>query len=388
MKNRVATNKHFLLLLIIFVLIGFFWFLLSKTEFSKFIFIKQKVSKEKLIDEKIKTMVLEQKVGQLMFLGGDPKKWEKKNDWRLLAGGLIVDKEWINNLDEVKEKIATKSGILPFIGVDQEGGTVCRLDWLECISQRQINNDKQAIMLSRTRGEALQELGINVVFAPVLDIAESKNDFIWERTFASSDEKKVAELGLAMIGGFNQAGIIACPKHFPGHGGTLTDSHWQLPSIECDKECFEKRIYPFRSAIDSGNRMIMVGHLMLSNDEWPTSISKQINTDILRSELGFKGVVITDDLLMKSLSGVDYPNKEALDENENFWWVAPAALEAIKAGADMVMITSDPQAQESAFKGIIEAVNTNKISEGRIDESLRKIFDLKFSNNLDVKIQE
>ena len=345
--------------------------------------IQQKIFFRKTINN----MSLEEKAAQLMFIGAASEEWEQLGDWKYSAGGLIISSKLLKEeIENLKLKIASQSGIIPFVGVDQEGGVVCRFDWLDCTSQKQIKNHHQAFMIAKTRGEDLKKLGINVVFAPVLDIAESENDFIWERTFDSNDENKIADLGSAMIKGFSEAGIIACPKHFPGHGGTSIDSHLQLPSIECGRQCLEKRICPFKKAIDNGAEMIMVGHIILTITHYPspithypTSISKYWITEVLRGDLGFKGVVVTDDLLMRSLAEIDYPETENIDKAVNFWWAPPAAVESIKAGADMVMIVGAPEVQEKVFQRLKKAVDNKEISKERIDESLEKVLKLKSS---------
>ncbi len=130
-----------------------------------------------------------------MFIGVTPEEWEQIGDWKYSAGGLLVNKTWAdivknNGLIDLESQTASKSAILPFFGADQEGGEICRFDWLDCSSQKQTENQQQAFMIAETRGVDLKKLGINVVFAPVLDIAENNNDFYLEKNFLIPMMKK------------------------------------------------------------------------------------------------------------------------------------------------------------------------------------------------------
>ncbi len=335
--NINLIRKGFFFLVAVFLpafLILRFFLSINQSSFHK----NKNLNEENMIKQKIELMSLDQKIGQLMFLGGDFQEI-KNDDWRLMAGGLLISSKFKvqsskllgEEIIKLEEKIASQSGIFPFIGIDQEGGEVCRLDWLDCASQKMVVNRHQAMILARNRGEELKKLGINLVFAPVLDVSDEKADFIWGRTFNTSDSAQAADLGLAMIGGFNQAGIISCPKHFPGHGGTKIDSHQKLPVIDCDNQCLDTRLYPFKMAINNGVKMIMIGHINIKlkaqssklkttmssekNEEFPASISSFWITGLLRNQLNFDGVVITDDLMMGALSEVEYPDKD-LDKSQ------------------------------------------------------------------------
>jgi len=318
------------------------------------------------VETKLQKMSLEEKVSQLMFVG---KPGNDRN-----FGGLIVNQPF--DFTQGRQLTATGSGVFPFIGIDQEGGVVCRLPWLDCTGQREIKSTSEAADLASKRAKELKSLGFNVVFAPVLDIAESETDFIWSRSFSDN----VGDLGAAMIEGFNRQGIIACPKHFPGHGGTNMDSHYQLPTVECDENCLREKIRPFKKAIEAGVSMIMVGHITVNNltmkqlkhetiDSPPASLSKYWITDILKKQLKFNGVVITDDLNMGGIRAYQPDTGEA-------------AVQAILAGADMVMVIGEPLIQEQVYQRLLQAVNNGEISKIRIDESLRRILKLKEEYNL------
>jgi beta-N-acetylhexosaminidase len=398
--NKEATKAGIIFLLAVFFLGGLFFGFLSSKNYR---FPQTNINKEDQLNQKIKKMSLDEKISQFLFLGGDFRNINSL-DWRLKAGGIIINLKLKNQNEKlireeilnIQEKIASQSGIEPFFGADQEGGEVCRLDWLDCTSQKMINSKSQVLILAKKRGEDLKRIGINLVFAPVLDISDNKTDFIWGRTFATADPKEAAELGLAMVGGFNQSGIIACPKHFPGHGGTSSDSHQKLPLVDCDQSCLESRIYPFKKVIDNGVKMVMVGHIKIklkaqnSNvkttaqsekvDQLPASISPYWINDILRNQLEFSGVVITDDLMMRALEEVEYPD-ERLDKTKDFWWAAPAAVQAIKAGADMVIISDNSEIQKEVFERLKKAVETKEISEERLNESLKRILKIKLLLN-------
>lgn len=217
----------------------------------------------------------------------------------VLLGNNIENEEQLKRLTtDLKEKVA--KDIL--IAIDQEGGTVVRIKWdkYKDLSARDIGNKKDinfAYEVSLYRGRLLKDLGINVILGPVADIA-NKNSFMYDRSFGS-DAKTVSDMVAASVRGYKDAGIHSVLKHFPGHGKTTTDSHQEFPVINLTLEQLKKDdLLPFKAGIDAGAKMVMFGHIINTDiDSKPASLSKKY-VELLEKELGFEGVVITDDLSM------------------------------------------------------------------------------------------
>jgi len=214
-----------------------------------------------------------------------------------------------------------------------------------------------------TAQEALA-MGIHVIFAPVMDINNNPdNPIINFRSYSDSPEL-VSKFGSSFIKGIQDGGAIACAKHYPGHGNTSTDSHTSLPTILGSKEEFDKmELYPFKKAIESNVGMIMVGHIAmpgLDPSGLPASHSQIISSDILKDELGFKNIIVTDALEMGGITKTSSAGE--------------ACVKAIEAGADIVLLPVDVGL---AIQAIYNAVLNGRISEKRIDDSVKKIWMMK-----------
>ncbi len=210
-----------------------------------------------------------------------------------------------------------------------------------------------------TAREALAS-GIDIVFSPVADVAsEPTNPIIGVRAYGG-DPAKVAEMTAAFIRGCQQAGAAATAKHFPGHGDTRLDSHIELPSVNADRATLESREFvPFRAAIEAGVRIIMTAHVAypaLTGGDVPATLSRAVMTDLLRGEMGFEGVLVTDALLMGGIA-----KRYACGE---------AAVAAIEAGVDILLMPPDVG---EAISAVREAVRTGRIAEERIDLSIERI---------------
>jgi len=209
-----------------------------------------------------------------------------------------------------------------------------------------------------------RSIGVHVIFAPVMDVNSNPNNPIINfRSFGDSPGI-VSRFGVQFIKGIQDYGAIATAKHFPGHGNTGVDSHTTLPIIDSQKESFEKvDLAPFRAAIDVGVKMIMVGHIAvpsLNKDRIPASLSNKLNGDMLRKELGFNGIIVTDAIEMGGIT-------------ESFW-AGEAAIRAIEAGSDIVLLPIDI---DRAIESVIEAIKNGRISEERINESVNRILEAK-----------
>ena len=207
-------------------------------------------------------------------------------------------------------------------------------------------------------------LGVHVTFSPVMDINNNpKNPIINFRAYSDSREI-VSKFGSAFIQGAQDNGLVTCAKHFPGHGNTATDSHTSLPTIEGSRaELDSLELYPFRKAVEAGVKMIMVGHIALPGlDESgdPASHSVAITTNLLRKEMGFDGIIITDGMEMGGLTQMA--------------WAGESAVRAVEAGVDILLLPMDVK---HTINSLVEAVQSGRISEKRINESVEKIWKMK-----------
>lgn len=289
------------------------------------------------------------------------------------VGGLIYFGQNMKSADQLKEMISTTqsySKYALFFGVDEEGGEVSRVaksglaDNVGNMAQIGEAGDTAKAKEAGSKVAAyLSDFGFNVNFAPVADVILEGNTTIGDRSFGSN-AGEVADMVAANVEGLESNGVSACLKHFPGLGSSLEDTHEGMVVSEKTLEDFETTDFlSFRAGIDAGAELVMVSHLsvpQITGDNTPCSLSSQMITDVLRGQLGFEGVVITDAMNMTAIT--DY---YAADE---------AAVKAILAGADMILM---PEDFELAYNGILEAVNNGTITEERIDESLRRIYRIK-----------
>ena len=334
--------------------------------------------KEGLMQD-MKEMSLEEKVGQMIFAGiedttiTDQAKQLISKD---MVGGLILFK---NNMIDVQQtvgfinelKTESKNNKIPlFLGVDEEGGRVTRLPGITKFPTNldvgKQNNEKWSYDIGVQLGTALKSFGFNVNFAPVLDVnSNPSNPVIGDRSFGDNPTI-VSKLGIQTMKGMQSQSIIPVVKHFPGHGDTSVDSHKELPVIHKTKEDLQAlELIPFKDAVNNGADMVMVGHILLPNldTQFPSSLSSDIITDLLREEMGFNGVIITDDMTMDAIT--------------NQYDIGYASVEAVKAGNDMVMIAHNYTNVKKAKDYILKAVRKGEISEERINSSVIRILSLK-----------
>lgn len=327
----------------------------------------------------LKSMSLEEKVGQMFMIGFSGTEVDNYV-YKMIAekniGGVIMMKrnvlsrEQLMNLTKtLQEKAAeTRLAIPLFIAVDQEGGAVNRVKVegvTEFTSQEDIENEKQAYLVAKKRAEELSILGFNVNFSPVLDIINNPESFMHNRVFRGSLDK-ITSLGASMVRGYQDNNIISVPKHFPGHDNDSVDSHLELPEVKIEKSSLLLRLDSFASLIESSSpKMIMIGHILYKNvdSDYPSSLSKIIIQDNLKNKLDYTGLVITDDMEMKALT--------------NNYSIAYAAVNAIKAGNDILLYSGITDKKVEAYNAVIKAVADREISEERIDESVLRILKLK-----------
>lgn len=326
------------------------------------------------IQEQLDQMTLDEKISQMIIPQAPRATLSETTTEKLKTtpyGGYILMSDNYRTLAKTREFIEKLQGISKtplIITTDQEGGSVQRIQNITNIRATDIpsmwqvgqtEDTSKAKTIGRVMAEEMRTIGINVDAAPDADIYSNPyNTVIGQRSF-SSDPETVSKISLALANGLEENGVIATYKHFPGHGNTATDSHYALPVVETTREELDKTdLVPFKNAIKNNAKIIMVGHIALpniTNDNTPASLSQKITTDLLRNELGFKGLIITDGLNMGALVS-NY------DEADIYKM-------AVEAGADLLVLPTDPELA-------IQIIKEN-ISEQRIDESVYRILDFK-----------
>lgn len=339
------------------------------------------------IREKVESMSLDEKIGQLFIVGFEG---EEINDEIVdlvknqKVGGVIyfsrniIDSNQIIKLNnEIK---AIEKDIPLFISVDEEGGLVSRVpeEFVKIPSSGyigQFNDENLSYNVGKIIAKELNGLGFNMDFAPVLDIDSNPNNtVIGERAFGNNADI-VSRLGIKTMEGMRGSKIIPVVKHFPGHGDTDVDSHYGLPIVKKTLEELENlEFIPFKSAIDNGADVVMISSIILENidNEYPATMSKKITTDILRESLGFDGVIATDDMTMG-----------AIVDNYN---LTDAIIMSINAGSDIVLVCHGYDDIISSIVAVKDAVNSKIISEERINQSVYRILKLKNKYNVNNEI--
>jgi beta-N-acetylhexosaminidase len=349
-------------------------------------------------------MSVEEKVGQLFMVYFEGER-ANENSLKLLqeakVGGIVLYK-WANKLEgpvevqklcfELQEDAMRYLGIPLFIAVDQEGGLVNRLQegFTKFPSNQRLaesNNPKLAFEAAFAMGKELLSVGVNFNLAPVIDVnSNPKNPVIGTRSY-SSDPKVVTEFGRESLEGYKRAGIISCLKHFPGHGDVTVDSHQALPYVSKSlPELLTVELYPFLHLVKEA-KAIMTAHILFSEIDPvnPATLSKTILEDLLRKQLGFEGVIITDSLVMQGV----------LQGHKN---LEEVVFKAIEAGSDILLIggrglqnTVDREAHVDEIvaicRSIVSAVKEGRITEERIDASLERILELKRELIFSIKIK-
>ena len=343
------------------------------------------------VQAKLGEMTTEQKVAQLFvafpeslcsdgstltYVDDDVRKNLAENPVGgvILLGDNLVDEEQTRALLADLQSAAQENTDLPLLlCVDEEGGEVSRIGGNDAFTQKDAGpvraigdtgNVEAAQDAAKMMGDYLFNLGFNVDFAPVADVDTPEASTMQDRSFGE-DSALVANMVVAQIKGFAQSGMLCSAKHFPGIGSAIGDSHDESITIEKDHDqLLAKDLVPFKAAIDASVPMIMVSHASCPNitgDDRPASFSPAVMTGLLRSDLGFRGVVITDALNMVAAT-------KTYGETE-------AALHAFEAGADMLLMPVDYQ---SASQAILDAVKDGSITQERLDASVARILIMKF----------
>ncbi len=334
----------------------------------------------------LSTLDTREKVGQLLFVDlwteeGIPLREltdslaEQLED--LNPGGFIFYGANLKNPEQIRNftgSLTAVTRVPPFLAVDHEGGTVNRLDDSGEIPATEIpaaatiggtGEPDFAYRAGRVMGEELSCLGFNMNFAPVADVLSSPDSMIGTRSFGS-DPRLVAAMVREMVTGIQETGVSSVLKHFPGHGGAVGDTH--ATAVYLDRgieDLFSRELVPFAAGVEAGTDAIMVAHIILGNSAaggTPATLSPDLLTGVIRERLGFGGLVITDSMHMKALSGAERP-----------------AVDAILAGADMLLTPRDEYATRAQ---ILAALEDGSLSIERIDESVLRIIRTKLKRGL------
>ncbi|MBP3204680.1 MAG: beta-N-acetylhexosaminidase [Lachnospiraceae bacterium] len=294
------------------------------------------------------------------------------------VGGIIYNTKNIQNETQFKEMIDTTklySNYPLFIAIEDEGGSVSPLAEKQLVDKQtgaeelgQTNDASQVQAVGEAIGGYLSEYGFNLDLAPVADLNSVANSIMAKRSYGSSADV-VSPLVAAMTEGLKSRNISTCLKHFPGMGSTTQNPDTGLASSDRSAEDFRANEFAvFQAGINAGTDMVMVSHMAapsLSGDNTPSSMSSVIVTDILRNELGFDGVIITDAMNLKAIS--------------DYYGADEAAVMALKAGCDMILM---PEDFEKAYNGVLDAVQNGVISEERINDALRRVYRVKYADRV------
>jgi beta-N-acetylhexosaminidase len=299
----------------------------------------------------IEKMIRERNVGGVLLLGNN---MESEEQTKALADSLQ------------RLSMETEPAIPLFIAVDYEGGEVQSAPWVDAQpSAAEVGSGAdpdEARRISEEIGSELRRGGVNTDFAPVVDTGSGAA--IGSRSYGD-DPALVATMGAASIEGFEEAGVVSSAKHFPNHGPALEDSHVGRPRVDHDMQTvLGSDLQPFRTAVEAGVPMVMLGHLVYPalDPELPASLSPAA-IELLRGELGFDGVIVTDDLIMEGAKRGGTP--------------AQAALQAVEAGVDLLMVSGPPEEQAAAYDAIVAAVESGQMPRERIDASVERIKGIK-----------
>jgi beta-N-acetylhexosaminidase len=359
---------------------------------SEAVVIKEEGKRYDVIGNAINKMTLEEKAGQMLM--PDFRTWKGKNVTEMLPeieqlvkkyhlGGVILFRENVVTTEQTAtlvsqyQEAAEKYGLL--MTIDQEGGIVTRLqsgtDMPGNMALGAARSPEIAHNVGNAIGEELASLGINMNFAPVMDVNNNPdNPVIGVRSFGE-DPQLVADLGVAYTKGLQEAGVAATAKHFPGHGDTAVDSHLGLPEVPHDKERLKQvELYPFQKAMEAGIDAIMTAHVTFPKIDGtkaisqktgeeiaiPATLSYKVLTELMREEMGYEGVITTDAMNMKAIA--------------DHFGAVDAAIRAVKAGTDIVLM---PVGLEEVATGLLDAVKNGEITENRLEASVKRILTLK-----------
>jgi len=333
----------------------------------------------------IANMTVEEKLGQLVVFGFSGTTRPDNEFCKMLAEtpignfalyGTNIDRDASDGGFRSAKKLvsalydAVSTEIEPLVSIDVEGGDVIRFDWEETMySPRTLgkrNDTELAYNQFETVGAKLAQTGIRMDLAPVLDVSEDPMDTFLKTRIISSDEEIVSSIGAAIIDGLHAGGCLATAKHFPGHGGTTADSHAGTPTVNFSRAALkEYDLVPFQAAIDAGVDVMLVAHIRypaLDEDNVAT-LSPAIMTTLLREEMGFDGIIMSDDFRMSGLTKQASP--------------AEAAVRFLLAGGDLILCGPNHEEQRKIWNALVDAAKDGTLTAERIDQSVYRILEKK-----------
>lgn len=341
----------------------------------------EKLSIEEKVNYKMDNLSIDEKIAQMLivyYIGDEYDENLSNIIKEVKPGEFILMSDNITTYDRTLNFVKgmqNDSDIPMIISTDEEGGSVQRIKGIRDISVTDIpymyylgqTKDKNlAYKVGEIIANELRTIGVNLTYAPVMDIYSNPNNTVIGKRSFGSDPNTVYDMATSLKNGIEDNLVNTCIKHFPGHGDTETDSHFEIPIINKTLDELENSdLLPFIKSINDTN-MIMVGHIALpkiTNSSIPASLSKEIVTDLLKNKYNYKGLVITDALNMRSLTD-NYSDKEIYTM-------------AINAGVDLLLM---PNGSKNAIKYIKEAIDDEEIDINTINESVRKILTYKYSN--------
>ena len=323
--------------------------------------------------EEVRRLGVRDAVGQMLVVGMDgtePNYYIEKMVRERNIGGVLLLGHNMESEEQTKELTAslqrlsmeTEPTTPLFVAVDHEGGEVQGAPWVSPQpSAAEVGgraDPEEARNISERIGGELRRGGVNTNLAPVVDTGSGAA--IGSRSYGD-DPALVALMGAAAVGGFEEAGVVSAAKHFPNHGPALEDSHVARPVVDHDIETvLRSDLVPFQAAVEDGVPMVMMGHLVYPtvDPERPASLSPAA-VGLLRDELGFDGVIVTDDLIMEGA--------------RRGGTTAETALRSVEAGVDLLIISGPPEEQAAAYDAIVAAVESEEIPRERIDASVERI---------------
>lgn len=343
---------------------------------------QSEVSPEEKVDKLVANMSDADKVGQLLMIGihgktlNDDAKF-MLNEYRV--GGIILFDRNMESKDQVKSlitdinKTGKSAGLTPlFIGIDQEGGAVARMEdrLIKVPPAEELGKEpiEQAVSLAKQSGTELKDLGFNINFAPVADLG-----LTYGRSFSTNPDE-VVRYASAVGKAYDEAGLWYSYKHFPGIGKTDVDLHADTSVVPVSKETLlnedTKVFVDLIKQSKPNTYAIMVSHAMYPqiDPDHPSSLSKAIITDWLRKDMGYNGVVVTDDMDMGALA--------------KHYTFGDMAVQSILAGSDILLVCHEYEHMQEAYNGLMKAVKDGRISKERLDESVKRILIMKMSRGM------
>ena len=343
---------------------------------------QSELSPEEKVDKLVANMSDADKVGQLLMIGihgkilNDDAKF-MLNEYRV--GGIILFDRNMESKDQVKSLIADinktgkSAGLTPlFLGIDQEGGAVARMEdqLIKVPPAEELGKEsvEQAVSLAKQSGTELKDLGFNINFAPVADLG-----LTYGRSFSTNPDEVVRYAG-AVGKAYDEAGLWYSYKHFPGIGKTDVDLHADTSVVPVSKETLlnedTKVFVDLIKQSKPNTYAIMVSHAMYPqiDADHPSSLSKAIITDWLRKDMGYNGVVVTDDMDMGALA--------------KHYTFGDMAVQSILAGSDILLVCHEYEHMQEAYNGLMKAVKDGRISKERLDESVKRILLMKMSRGM------